>query len=129
MMRFKAGLLSCSGLMLCGAGLGMCGAPAFAATASAAVEDVTKKASYSAKNTQKSEKALSVSDDNEMPGSVEKLLVQGQRHRNATTDGTGSYVVKAVSMTKMLLRLDEIPQSVSVVSRQQMHDQNLTTVD
>lgn len=137
MTRLKAGLLSCSGLMLCGAGMGFCSAPAFCAAAA----ETTEKATKSAKATQpaakpaqtaKSEqakKAAQLSDENDMPASVEKLLVQGQRHKNATTDGTGSYVVKAVSMTKMLLRLDEIPQSVSVVSRQQMQDQNLTTVD
>lgn len=68
-------------------------------------------------------------EDDTLPTSVANLVVHGERNKNATTDGTGSYVVKAVSMTKMLLRLDEIPQSVSVLGRQQMHDQNLNTVD
>lgn len=68
-------------------------------------------------------------DDDSVPLSVESLVVHGERNKNATTDGTGSYVVKAVSMNKMLLRLDEIPQSVSVLGRQQMRDQNLNTVD
>ncbi|MFT8720767.1 TonB-dependent siderophore receptor [Acetobacter sp.] len=67
--------------------------------------------------------------ENDEPTSVESLVVWGERNKKATTDGTGSYVVKAVSMSKMLLRLDEIPQSVSVLSRQQMRDQNLNTVD
>lgn len=67
--------------------------------------------------------------ENDVPASVESLVVWGENNKKATTDGTGSYVVKAVSMSKMLLRLDEIPQSVSVLSRQQMRDQNLNTVD
>lgn len=70
-----------------------------------------------------------VSSENEIPSSVESLVVWGEGKKNATTDGTGSYVVKAVSMGKMLMRLNEIPQSVSVLSRQQMRDQNLNTVD
>ncbi|MFS3136193.1 TonB-dependent siderophore receptor [Gluconacetobacter sacchari] len=69
------------------------------------------------------------SPEGDMPGSVESLVVWGEGRRNATTDGTGSYVVKAVSMGKMLMRPNEIPQSVSVLGRQQMRDQNLNTVD
>lgn len=68
-------------------------------------------------------------EEDSTPKSVESLIVHGERRKNATTDGTGSYVVKAVSMNKMLLRLDQIPQSVSVIGRQQMRDQNLNTVD
>ncbi len=48
---------------------------------------------------------------------------------NPSTDGSGSYVVKAVTIGKVPLALREIPQSVSVVTRQQLDDQNLDTVD
>lgn len=92
------------------------GLPVMAAQAADTDEDAKKK----------SQEQTAESD---VPNSVENLVVQGERHKNATTDGTGSYVVKAVSMGKMLLRLDDIPQSVSVLSRQQMRDQNLNTVD
>lgn len=95
----------------------MAGLPVMVAQA-ADTDDAAKKKSQQHQTT-----------DNDMPSSVESLVVQGERNRNATTDGTGSYVVKAVSMSKMLMRLDEIPQSVSVLSRQQMRDQNLNTVD
>ena len=85
---------------------------------------------WAAEKTDKKQQADTPStDDDTMPTSIANLVVHGERNKNATTDGTGSYVVKAVSMNKMLLRLDEIPQSVSVLGRQQMHDQNLNTVD
>lgn len=48
---------------------------------------------------------------------------------NPSTDGSGSYVVKAVTIGKVPLALRDIPQSVSVVTRQQLDDQNLDTVD
>lgn len=92
-----------------------------------------KKNNVSAQATPDEHKASaehkSYTTEPDTPSSVENLVVQGERHKNATTDGTGSYVVKGVSMNKMLLRLNEIPQSVSVLSRQQMKDQNLNTVD
>lgn len=67
-------------------------------------------------------------DDNEPPGSIEQLLVEGHR-KDASTDGTGTYTVSAVSTTKMLLKPMDVPQSISVLSSQQMKDQNLNTVD
>lgn len=63
-----------------------------------------------------------------LPGSVEQLLVRGHR-LTAATDGTGDYTVSAVSTTKMLMRPQDVPQSISVISSQQMKDQNLNTVD
>lgn len=44
-----------------------------------------------------------------------------------TTDGVPSYASPAVSMFKGATSLRDIPQSVSVLTRQQMDDQNLTT--
>lgn len=44
-----------------------------------------------------------------------------------TTDGTGSYTTGSTSTaTKMPLTIRETPQSISVMSRQRMDDQNLT---
>jgi len=74
-------------------------------------------------------RAQQASTQDTTPSSIEDLLVWGERHKSATTDGTGTYTVRAVSMNKMLLKPDEIPQSVSVLTRQQMKDQNLDTVD
>lgn len=65
---------------------------------------------------------------NDIPGSIEQLLVRGQR-RHASTGAEGTYVVSVISTTKMLLRPIDIPQSVSVIGRKQIRDQNLNTVD
>nr|WP_238379992.1 TonB-dependent siderophore receptor [Janthinobacterium sp. Marseille] len=46
-----------------------------------------------------------------------------------TTEGSGSYTTRATGAgTRMSLSLRETPQSVSVISRQQMDDQNLVTL-
>ncbi|MFD4839531.1 TonB-dependent siderophore receptor [Achromobacter sp. NPDC058515] len=47
----------------------------------------------------------------------------------ATTEGTGSYTTAAVTMGKSVQSLREIPQSVSVVTRQLLDDQNLVNLD
>ncbi|KXV33919.1 TonB-dependent receptor [Gluconobacter thailandicus] len=97
---------------------------AFAATTdeTAASEDGRKKALPASPSNSKHQ------DDNQTPSSIEQLLVEGH-HRNASTDGTGTYTVSAVSTTKMLLKPMDVPQSISVLSSQQMKDQNLNTVD
>ncbi|QLF92880.1 TonB-dependent siderophore receptor [Pseudomonas sp. ABC1] len=47
----------------------------------------------------------------------------------ATTEGTGSYTTGSTSTaTKMNLSIRETPQSISVVTRQRMDDQNLTSI-
>ncbi|WP_110971161.1 TonB-dependent siderophore receptor [Pseudomonas huaxiensis] len=63
-------------------------------------------------------------------GSVElgATSISGTR-LGQTTEGTGSYTTGTTSTsTKMNLSLRETPQSVSVITRQQMDDQGLTTV-
>lgn len=112
------------------------GLPVTFAQAADTDDTTEKKAAYSYYSTEDQKKRhtkhvqkTQISAENDMPSSVESLVVWGEGKKNATTDGTGSYVVKAVSMGKMLMRLNEIPQSVSVLSRQQMRDQNLNTVD
>ncbi|MFT4100307.1 MAG: TonB-dependent siderophore receptor [Burkholderiaceae bacterium] len=48
----------------------------------------------------------------------------------AVTEGSGSYAARSASAsTRMDLSLRETPQSVSVIGRQQIEDQNLTTLD
>ncbi|MDG9929270.1 MULTISPECIES: TonB-dependent siderophore receptor [unclassified Pseudomonas] len=48
----------------------------------------------------------------------------------ATTEGTGSYTTGATSTaTKMNLSIRETPQSISVVTRQQMNDQNMQSLE
>ncbi|MCU1775789.1 TonB-dependent receptor [Pseudomonas sp. 14P_5.3_Bac1] len=47
----------------------------------------------------------------------------------ATTDGTGAYTTGAVTIGKGEHSLRETPQSVSVMTRQLMDDQNVTTID
>lgn len=48
--------------------------------------------------------------------------------RSAVTEGTDSYAARAVTIGKTAQTLREIPQSVSVVTSQQIKDQNLTTI-
>jgi len=54
--------------------------------------------------------------------------VTGER-LGTTTDGTGAYTTGAVTIGKGEHSLRETPQSVSVMTRQLMDDQNLTTID
>lgn len=46
-----------------------------------------------------------------------------------TTEGSGSYTTRALTIGKITQSIRETPQSVSVVTRQQMDDKNLTTLD
>jgi len=59
---------------------------------------------------------------------LDSVTVDGHGVRSATTEGSGSYAARAVTLTKDAQSLREIPQSVSVMTRQQMDDQGLTTV-
>ena len=45
---------------------------------------------------------------------------------DATTEGSGSYAAQAVTLGKSEQKLKDIPQSVTVMTRQQMDDQGLT---
>lgn len=46
----------------------------------------------------------------------------------ATTEGTGSYTSSAVTIGKTEQKLKDIPQSITVLTRQRMDDQNLVTL-
>ncbi|SOE52423.1 TonB-dependent siderophore receptor [Orrella dioscoreae] len=47
---------------------------------------------------------------------------------DATSEGTQSYTVRAVSVGKEVVSLREMPQSISVVTRTQMDDQNVVSL-
>jgi outer membrane receptor for ferric coprogen and ferric-rhodotorulic acid len=49
-----------------------------------------------------------------------------ERRVDATTEGSGSYAARAVTIGKGTHTLKEIPQSVTVMTRKQMDDQDLT---
>ncbi|KAF1045321.1 MAG: Fe(3+)-pyochelin receptor [Herbaspirillum frisingense] len=56
------------------------------------------------------------------------ISVTGER--SASTEGTASYAPKAVTVaSKMPMAWKDIPNSVTVITRQQMDDQNMTSVE
>lgn len=57
------------------------------------------------------------------------VTVHGTRVAEATTEGSGSYTANAVTMFGAAQSLKDIPNSVSVMTRQQMDDQNITTIN
>ncbi|MES2531992.1 MAG: TonB-dependent siderophore receptor [Pseudomonadota bacterium] len=57
------------------------------------------------------------------------VTVTAQAERNAATEGTGAYNARTVTIGKSDRTLREVPQSVSVVTRQRLDDQNLYTLD
>ena len=64
------------------------------------------------------------SDMATLPG----IAVRATAERGTSTDGTGSYTTPATaSATGLVLSLRETPQSVSVITRQRMDDQDLLT--
>ena len=57
---------------------------------------------------------------------LEPIVVSG---RGTSTEGTGSYTASQTSTaTGLPLSLRETPQSVTIITRQKMEDQNLTTI-
>lgn len=58
-----------------------------------------------------------------------EVQVTALADRNATTEGTGSYTVRnTAAATGLMLSPRETPQSISVLTRQQIEDQNITTL-
>lgn len=57
-----------------------------------------------------------------------ELTVRGEGERQASTEGTGSYASQYVTLGKGVQSWREIPQSVSVITRQQMDDQGAVTI-
>jgi len=60
---------------------------------------------------------------------LDTVTVTAAAERSATSEGTGSYAARGATLFKGVQSLREIPQSVSVVTRRQMDDQNMTTID
>ncbi|MFZ4873790.1 TonB-dependent siderophore receptor [Janthinobacterium sp. Mn2066] len=60
---------------------------------------------------------------------LSEITVTANGERTATSDGTGNYATRAVTLAGAERSLRETPQSVSVVTRQQMDDKNLFTLD
>ncbi|QTF09958.1 TonB-dependent siderophore receptor [Brenneria izadpanahii] len=60
----------------------------------------------------------------------DEIVVEANVNRNGITEGTNSYTTRSMNTaTQLNLSPRETPQSVSVVTRQQMDDQNMTTLD
>lgn len=60
---------------------------------------------------------------------LSEVRVTAQAERSAITEGSGSYASRVVTVGKGEQTLKEIPQSITVVTRQKMDDQNLNTID
>lgn len=58
-----------------------------------------------------------------------EVRVMADGERSATTEGTGTYAAQAATLFKGSRSLREIPQSVSVLTREQMDDQGITRLD
>ncbi|NHQ92037.1 TonB-dependent siderophore receptor [Janthinobacterium lividum] len=59
-----------------------------------------------------------------------EMKVSASAEANGATEGSGSYTTQSMrSATRLGLSVRETPQAVSVVTRQQMDDQNLQTVE
>ena len=57
------------------------------------------------------------------------VTVIAKAERSATTEQSGSYTTRALTIGKMAQSIRETPQSVTVVTRQQMDDTNVTTLE
>lgn len=67
--------------------------------------------------------------DNLGESTLSAITVTADAARSATTEQTGSYTSPVLTIGKMEQSIRETPQSVTVVTRQQMDDQNLLTVE
>lgn len=54
------------------------------------------------------------------------VTITAEAERSATTEGTGSFAVRAVSINKGDQALKDIPQSISVLTRKQLDEQGIT---
>ncbi len=57
------------------------------------------------------------------------VTISASLERDPVSEHGNSYAARAVTVGKGVQTLREIPQSVSVITRQKMDDQNLTTID
>lgn len=69
-------------------------------------------------------------EEDRVPGALAPVEVRGSAWRNATTEGSGAYgATHATVGGKDATPLLEIPNSVSVITRQRIEDQNLQTAE
>jgi iron complex outermembrane receptor protein/outer membrane receptor for ferric coprogen and ferric-rhodotorulic acid len=54
------------------------------------------------------------------------ITIVGQAEQGATTEGSGSYTARKITMGKGEQAMKDIPQSVSVLTRQRLDDQGIT---
>ena len=54
------------------------------------------------------------------------ITIVGQAEQGATTEGSGSYTARKISLGKGEQAMKDIPQSVSVLTRQRLDDQGIT---
>lgn len=59
---------------------------------------------------------------------LEAVKVQGTAPDTGASEGTGSYAARATTIGKTQERLREIPQSVSVITRERLDDQNVSSL-
>ncbi|QEI07482.1 TonB-dependent siderophore receptor [Pigmentiphaga aceris] len=60
---------------------------------------------------------------------LKTVTIIAEVERDATSEGTGSYAARAATITGMAQSLKDTPQSVAVVTRQRLSDQNLDRYD
>jgi outer membrane receptor for ferric coprogen and ferric-rhodotorulic acid len=63
------------------------------------------------------------------PSALPEVRVAARAEHSLATEETGAYTASAVSLGKTAQSLREIPQSVSVVTRQMLEDQNIQSLD
>lgn len=81
--------------------------------------------SYGLKRTEQAGNAPAASHAPQQGSLPEVAVVAKNERRTASTDGTGSYASPVVTIGKGEQALKDIPQSVSVLTRQRIDDQNL----
>ncbi|MCA1323624.1 TonB-dependent siderophore receptor [Herbaspirillum sp. alder98] len=76
-------------------------------------------------------RATGVANTSEAPNqALPAVTVNADSERSTVTEGSGSYTTRATgAATRMALSLRETPQSVSVIGRQQIEDQNLMSLN
>ena len=70
----------------------------------------------------------SATPNTETESTLPAVKVMAQSVRDAVTEGSASYAASAATIAKGNQRLKDIPQSVSVMTRQRIEDQNLETL-
>lgn len=80
---------------------------------------------YSLRKAAVAETASATSGNSALPA----ITVTDQADAGSTTEGSGSYAARKVNIFKGVTSLREIPQSVSVLTRQQIDDQGLVAVE